>query len=355
MLDIISDQNPSFLPSIADALPDYVKSAAVPSADDVASLSAHAFADPVHRLHPIHNKAATVLTAAYLAAHGAAADADEMLRVKKASELFGVSSDVDAVIAACGAFTKSAAAADDAPAFALMVKMAEDDATASAFYPLTTPAQVQDSARDMATDYANGKLPVLFYKSAAVTLMEALPRFGMQSSVIMREVAEMAEERVPDFEKAAWHIGMRRLVPGVAAEHLELYSDIVKSAAADPAQVETCAALIEEIDRQIGVKYAGAQVNPWRAFHDGETMANIKLAAAANVVLSSVMVPTAVFSQVPEKSIRMKMAKNYADVVVEATKIACTNAPGASAQLAGLPEEVQRDVLAITLELAQVA
>ena len=345
--DIISDNNPSFLTVIE--LPDWVKQAEVISEEEVKNLHASAFADPVHRKHPMHSKVATYMSAVYLGAQGVPDTAPEMQAVKSASAVFGIGHAVADILSILRSQVKSAATSELLPRFALTVKVAAEDAEPTGFYPLTSAVQIQDSAVQLVKDFnaGTGELPMDWFKSASETVMRVAPSFGLAADELPADVREMAEPRVFDRDKALDLVGHRKFA-GISDELLEVYRDTVKSAGAEGGiTVEEAVSLIETLDRASGIKYSTVFVNPWRIFHSGPSVEALKKVASQSVFLDQVMIPAIHFSTLNEASVRSALGKETADTVMQAVKLASTNPAEASALLAPLSQDVQREVLVV--------
>lgn len=356
MTDFVRDQNLSFLPAVFPHLPEWAKTAAVFELEEMENLDGSAFADPIRRIHPIHTKVAALMSGVYLAAHQVEEDAPEFVNVKRAAELFEISDDLDKVVAAMRDIAVKSASTtpvdeSDVQRFALYVKAAEVGGEPVGYYPLTSASQVQDSARALANDFSAGKVPVVWFKDAAIATMKAANHFGLERGEVFGLVADTAEERVPDFTKAKESISMRKYA-GVSEIGLGLYGEIIDSAKSASVTLEQAADLIEQIDRHFGVKYAGVQLHPWHLLHGGPTVEALKRAAAHNVILASVMVPALELSKLDEKSVRMSMAKAAADQVMEVVKAAATDAAKASQLAAQIDAEIQREALSLTLKSA---
>lgn len=344
--DFVRDNNPTFLPVVIGALPDWAKDASVMLPDELAALSGSAFADPVRRLHPIHTKFAALMSGIYLASQGVLSTSPEGEAVKRACEIFGVWEDVERASELLSN-TKSAAAeaiAPEAPSYALMVK----EADVPGYYPITSAMQVQDSARALANDFAAGKIPTLWFKDASVAIMGAAARFGLDRDEVFGDVADAAEDRIIDIPRAHSLIEMRKFA-GVPSDALGVYHQIVDALDREAGMVDTGVALIEQLDRSFGVKYAGVQKHPWLVIHCGPTLAEIEKAAHTNVVVSDVLVPAASFGKIDQNEISMRMGRDVAGLCLNAIKLA-SSAPAEASKIVGsLAPEVQRELLELAV------
>lgn len=349
-LDFVSDQNPKHLPALAGKMPDWVKSASAVQPEELRDLHAAAFADPVARLHPIHTKVAAYMSVAYLAAAGVNPEAPEYKAAKTAAGIFGITADVEAAEQDLAATVKTAAATDEyRPSFALFVKTAAEGEP-TGYYPLTSFCQVQDSARALADDFSRGKLPIGWYRDAAVETMKAASYFGVRPDEVFGAVRDMAVDRCVDFKTAAARVDMRKYA-GLPEDAVALYRDIVKSAEAEgPSEVLKYVNAIEDLDRALEVKYAGVQLNPWQIFHGGPATEELEKMASSNVVCFNVMVPGVEFANIPARDVQMRMSAAQAAPVLEAIKTAATDPARASRMVADIPLTVQRDLLQIAVQ-----
>lgn len=335
-LDFIHDNNPGWLLPAAESLPEYVKSAKVLTPEEAEALPDLAFAG--RRTFPIHTKEATFLSAAYLA-HLGKTESREMEAVKSAANIHGITDDVDAFLAANAGLLKSASAPQ--------VKKAEYalEVNGQSYYPINTPEQVQDAARELVNDFEAGKLPASWFKNASVTICTKAASFNMSPKEIMKDVAEAGAEREPDFDKALLFIQRRKLAK-VADEVLDIYTDIVKTAKNDAANLNNYMDLLHDLDREHNVKYSSIQLNPCQIFHNGFSKEDVKKASANNVIIAGVMVPKNEFSKITEDSISMHLGKPHTEFVMDLCKTASADPAMASDMAAELPFEAQRIVLA---------
>lgn len=335
-LDFIHDNNPGWLLPAVESLPDYVKSAKVLTAEDTAQLPDLAFAG--RRTFPIHTKQATFLSAAYLA-HLNKTESREMEVIKNAARIHGIEEDVNIFLAQNADTVKSA----NTP----QVKTAEYalEINGLSYYPINTPEQVQDAARELVNDFDAGKMPASWFKNASVKIYQKSAAFDMSHKEIMRDVAEAGCEREPDFDKAALFIQRRKLAK-VSDEVMGIYEDIVKTASNDSANLNNYMDLLHDLDRDHNIKYSSIQLNPCQIFHNGFSKDDVKKASANNVIIAGVMVPKNEFSKVREDAIAMQMGRPHTEFVMDLCKTAAADPALASDMAAELPFEAQQIVLA---------
>jgi hypothetical protein len=335
-LDFVTDNNPGWLAPVLETLPSYVKSASVITPDITAELSDLAFAGK-NRTFPIHTKEATFLSAVYLN-HLGKSDSKEMENVKHAAAAHGIKKDLDLFLHHTSLNVKTANAAPIKKAsYALTVNN-------QSYYPVNSFEQVQDSARELAADFNAGKLPSSWFKSASTVIMQKAAEFKMPSNEIVLDVREAGAEREPDFERAAILIQRRKLAK-VDEAALAIYTDIVKTAAANPDKMDEHMDLIHDMDRDFGIKYSSIQLNPCQIFYTGISKEEIKKASANNVIIGGVMVPALEFNRIKEDDIRLHMGQPQTEFVMDMCKAATADPVLASEMAAELPSEIHRIVL----------
>jgi len=188
-------------------------------------------------------------------------------------------------------------------------------------------------------------MPVSWFKSASVKIMQSADKFVMHPNDIIRDVREAGIDREADFEKAALFVQRRKLA-GISPEALSIYQDIVKSASTEPEKLEEYMDLLHDMDRDHRIKYSSIQPNPCQLFYNGFSKQEIKRASIDNVIIGGVMVPGYEFNRIKEDDMRMHMGQPHAEFVMDMCKTASVDAAMASEMAAELPPEIHRVVLA---------
>lgn len=285
-MDFIKDQNPTALYEVGiksgDKLPEYVKEASVLQEEDVKNLAPTAFADSVNRLFPVHTKAATYMSAVYLAGQGLHGS-HVYNRVKQAAEYFDIQADIDYAISLLPSTTEKKASAKPAE-YAITFQMDEDNWTA---YPINTELELQKAALDIARDWKDDHIPTDWFYTGARNIVKKANALGISRDLLPASVWNMGEERLVDFEHAA-HEAIYRASDNENKNNE--YIKTVKEAADGKISVE------EAIDKWM---YLDAQNNfnhhlygaPHQAFYSGPKVSDIEKFAADHVVIEDVMVP----------------------------------------------------------------
>lgn len=293
-MDFITDQNPTAIYAVGiqagDNLPDYVKESAVLQVEDVADLADTAFADSRHRLHPIHTKAATYMSAVYLAGEGKT-DTKEFANVKRAAAFYGITDDVDAALVTLGDIntqTKAAAATQDMEKYALTFNIEEGEDEAWTAYPVDTYLSVVKSATDVMEDWNRQRIPTDWLHTAAKVIVKRANDLGITHNELPARVWDIGTERVPDFDIALDVAETRK--HAFAGTNGEAYIEAVKSAANGTVDVDTAVNTWMELDATNGVDHRKC-ISPHAAFYSGPTIAEVEKVAADHVVIKDVMVP----------------------------------------------------------------
>lgn len=164
--DFTSDQNPRTLVRgvLAGAtLPAYAEGD-YPTASELHELKAAAFADPAKRLHPVHTKQATFMSALYVA--NVDADVPEAVvdNLRKAASVHDITQDVEPLLLQLQQ-NKKASTQNTTDIYALR----DGD---KAFYPLGTQFDLEKSAASIASDIRFQLLPVRHVRSACEALVK---------------------------------------------------------------------------------------------------------------------------------------------------------------------------------------
>lgn len=358
--DFVTDQNPTpiFYADGHKGLPSYAMESEVLTADSLTGLNKCAFADQINRLHPLHTKAAALLSGIYVAGT-LGVDSPEYAAIKQAAVAHGISDDLESYE---GLFTesteKSASSYDDADNFAITVEGLRGENSIDAFYPIANEAQLTKSAVEMVNDYQEGKLPVDWFKAASVATVKRAAELQVPDNALPVQVVRTGTPRLANFDNAEAMIETRKWA-GVNDEGLEVYRDVVKAAAADRAgDVDKYVDLWVDMDTQLGVKYSSYVPNPYDAFFAGEKVASVESFASNHLILEDVLVPAYAFNQLSETAITRNFDKEAAAIILGAQDVLTKSAaePNAVAgvvsnKLASLDVEDRKELLRVMLEV----
>lgn len=346
-MDIISDQNPTALYEVGiragDKLPQYVKEASVLQPEDVVDLKDFAFADQANRLHPIHTKAATYLSAVYLAAAGLD-NTPAFTAAKKAASAHGISEDVDYALTLIPKAEKSAS--EDKPLYALEFDILDDHIQA---FPLNTEVQVYKSACDIDSLLNKGMSDVEWLTSATMNLVKRAKELRMSTAELPARIWRLGEERNVDFAKAADAVCTRSFA-GVS--DVSQYEEAVKSAAEGSISVDEALRKWADLDMINGLGYRN-MLTPKEAFHSGYSMEATVKFANENVHISGVLVPMVAVKKLAAENIHIKRAfrKENAEQIISLLE-GEKSASELSSSLATLPVAHQKEILNLLLAVA---
>lgn len=355
--DFVRDKNPTAIYKVAmeagNDLPDYVADYEIPEDADLDALADTAFADPFNRLHPIHSKAASVLSGAYLAGKGLR-ESLEFQRAKKAAEFFGAKEDFDKLTSILVNQEKKAGEGRKEE-YALSFQL-EDGGEIKHFYPINNEVQVVKAAVSSDSDWTSGRLPIDWYRGAAIKIVKKANELGLDKNSLPERVWNMGEERLPNLENAKVALVSRKRA-GVNEEGLKLYEDVIKSAATADSSVSDCVDLWLDLDAVHGVDYRSV-TNPYAAFYSGPKISDVEKQAAEVIFIEDVPVPkTEVVGLLVDDALTIKREFNKAaaEKVEEALaplkeEYSEKSAAIATARIASLPESSRKGILRILLK-----
>lgn len=288
-MDFISDNNPRgwFKLTAADSMPDYVvKAATFPSAEEVAKLHDTAFADPIKREHPAHNKVATFLTAAYLHVMSDVPQA-VLENIKAAAELHGNSADVLPLLE---------------PLLQQNTKQASElyalDVESGHFYPMRSVDDLTESVLGLSRDLAEGRLPVKLARQASRAMVKRAEELGLTS--LPENVRHVGEETVLDIE------GVKRASEWRARLALDeqsgqLYKEAVSVFEHDPSEStrQICAETWEMLDKASQIKISSLTPSAADIWFSGISEKTIAKQAQECLLLRDQVIPAAVITSVP--------------------------------------------------------
>lgn len=332
-------------------LPDFMKEAGIPAIPE--GLNPAAFAD-LQRKYPLHTKEACYASLA-TAMMDQDTDGGTIGRLLEAAEMHGIAAEAERVRSEFLDIRKSAGtiAANNSlngrgEECALILDHGGDDKRR--YYPIGNIVETEKSARGMAQDYTEGRLPVDVLRGAALELMKAANAQGLEPAAIPYRIRVLGTENMPNFEKAARLTELRIHTRKMAAETADLYRDIVSSAEADQANLPQFVDLYRELDERCGLmKYSSACPDPYEVFYGGLPLDQVEKLAHTVVLIKDVMVPRDVFATLPEDTIKRQFRKEAADRIIAARALP---APEASQSLSECAPEESAALLRLLAALA---
>lgn len=349
--DFTKDQNPTALYEVGikagDSLPNYVKEASILQEEDLVSLHDCAFADQANRLHPIHTKAATYMSAVYLAGEGKS-DSKEFQAVKAAASLFDIEDDIDAALSLLPQAEKSADTHELASEkYALSFNIEEDDTWKA--YAINNEVDVTKSATDAVRDWNDGHIPTDWFFHAARNIVKRANELNISRNEIPEKVWSFGEDRMVDFDNVDYAIGERNFA-GIA--DVSEYTQALKQAAAGEISVEQAIDTWMGLDAVNNISHKRV-TSPHEAFYSGAKIAHLKNMAESNIFISDIMIPATEFDKLASdnyKVVRMAFRKEAADNIINI--LSENNTAKTTAKIASLESNQQKQLLNLLLKVA---
>lgn len=290
-MDYTTDNNPRPLHQAAlDGIefPKYASEGNWPSAEDVQGLADAAFADPQRRLHPVHTKAATFVSAVYCR-HMLTPPSPEIIEnLKKAASVHGIEDDVLPIIAELN--HKQAAETQAPDNYALQ------DGKEHAFYPIGTIYDVENSGIGILNDMRNKRLPIKYARQACLKLVQRADQLKFARTLLPNEVLQLGTETLAHVSALDTQAAWRARHTGV-----DLYKEAVNMFRSNPTEEyrQAGAEAWEQLDAICGVKCSSLIPTVATCWFSGTDLVAVKAAAQHMVWFGKDMVPAGVLSTVP--------------------------------------------------------
>jgi len=348
-MDFTKDQNPTALYEVGikagDSLPDYVKEASILQEEDLVSLHDCAFADQANRLHPIHTKAATYMSAVYLAGEGKI-DSKEFATVKEAAALFDIEQDIEDAVALLPQAEKSAHELAHEK-YALSFQIEEEDTWKS--YAINNEVEITKAATEVVRDWNDEHIPTDWFFHAARNIVKAASDLNIPRNEIPDKIWRFGEERLVDFDNVDFAIGERSRA-GVS--DVAEYAQALKQASAGTISVEQAIDTWMGLDAVNNISHKRV-TSPHEAFYSGAKVAYLQELSEKNVFVSDIMIPTEEFNKLASdnyKLVRMAFRKEAADNIINI--LSEKDAAKATAKIASLESNQQKQLLSLLLKVA---
>ena len=340
-MDYQNDQNPKgvnfLLEKLGDSAPEYVREKSAGQDDKPTK-----FALPNREEYPRSNPREVWLSYAYLktANVGYSEGTKDFIenQLRQSAAIFETEFDLDQIDETLAEERKKQASSEPMQKYALNI---ERNGESFNFYPMNTVQQIRNSMHQIknACD-----LPIEWKKKACTALVDAAEESGIRRSEIPSDVLEMGIRREPDFEKAA-QVARYRSTFVKDREGSDLYSEIVKSAAADDeSQIDHYIELMIDLDRAEGIaNYGKGVVDPYSAFYSGPETAFVEKVANENAFVMDTLIPTEAFRNTRDyvnTVFSKKASKAIVDIIDEHGK----DGVELSRQISKLPLETQREL-----------
>lgn len=349
--DFTKDQNPTALYEVGikagDSLPNYVKEASILQEEDLVSLHDCAFADQANRLHPIHTKAATYMSAVYLAGEGKS-DSKEFQAVKAAASLFDIEDDIDAALSLLPQAEKSADTHELAhEKYALSFQIEEEDTWKA--YAINNEVEIAKAATEVVRDWNDGHIPTDWFFHAARNIVKAASVLNIPHNEIPDKVWRFGEERLVDFDNVDYAIGERSRA-GVSDVYE--YAQALKQASTGAISVEQAIDTWMGLDAINNINHKRV-TSPHEAFYSGAKVAYLQELSEKNIFVSDIMVPAEEFNKLASdnyKAVRMAFRKEASDNIISI--ISEKDAAKVTAKIANLESNQRKQLLSLLLKVA---
>lgn len=351
-MDFTTDQNPTALYEVGikagDKLPEYVKEASVLQAEDVAPLANIAFADSFNRLFPIHTKAATYMSAVYLAGNGDT-KSHTFKNVQKAAEFYGITEDVDAAIDLLPQTEKSASAKQEK--YALHFNLEEENSWEA--YPINNEVEVSKAAMDVLRDWHDDHIPADWFFRAAQNVVKQAHALNIDHNTLPAAIWSVGEERLVDFNNALEAAKYRAREAGEKD-----YAEAVKEAAEGKITVDEMLDkwMFLDVLNSVNHKTAGT---PHEILFSGPLASEVEKLAAERVFIQDVLVPTEAVKKLAadngksiKRAFRKEVAENIISIVSMLDNSTAKSAAEATKAISKLAEEHRKELLNLLLEVA---
>lgn len=355
-MDFTKDKNPTALYEVGikagENLPDYVKEATLLQEEDVVSLNDCAFADPVNRLHPIHTKAATFMSAVYMAGNGLA-NSKEFETVKAAAALFDIEKDIEEALSLLPQTEKAAFDYNNVEKqYALTFNIEEDDSWKA--YPIGNTVEVTKAATDVVKDWYDGHIPTDWFYHAAKNIVKKANELKINRNEIPDRVWNLGEERMVDFNNASVGI-IERSRLGV---DIQEYSSALKQASEGKITVDEATDIWMGLDAANNINHLRVS-SPHECFYSGVKLAHVEALSENNVFISDIMVPVKEVTKLlnnDSRYIKRAFRKETADKIISlVSTLTDGNAKAAAEVTSGistLEKTQQKELLNLLLKVA---
>jgi hypothetical protein len=356
MADYLHSNNPTAVFHVIDTLTDkgelpaYVAEANLPDITKLASISNTGFADPLNRQYPVYDQTTTAYSAMDFLGK---AEGDVVVgqRIKKACANFGMSDFYTKVEDIFAEAVVKQAAAQEKPLVKYAFSMEDENGNTLGYFPLNNDFQVEESAKAFLSQ--KDSMPADIAISVAREIVKSAKEYG-NLNYIHQDVITMGTPRIFEAGNAERQVRLRSNF--VEADTLELYNDIVKSAAgADEEYLFELTSMWEELDETFLVKDAFAiehrLQSAYDCLHAGAEDEVIEKYASTQVYFheENVLIPAEAFTKVASKTIDHVFAGPNSGKVQEFFEATKNDAFEATALVNGLDADIRKDIVRVTL------
>ena len=337
------EQNKDLMLKVAEVIGEEMLKTAMDQCDTLpADASTNLFADRLLKIHPTFTKETALASFVYTKLAGDEQKPAVESKIAAAAIKYGHTELVEM-------FNAAAVLPEDVVKIAYdeNIDWALNDGEAHA-YPLLDYSTTIDSAKKIAFDYSNFKLPAPLMKTASAAVLTAMGRHNVETYMVPDVILKHASTRMSNLGSARHMIKLR--VSGlneVDAEEAEgLYSEILKVANETEDSIDIAATLVQEVDRTYGIKYSAHKPDPLSWLYDDRTLDERVKQASTDVLLLDTQIPTRVFAGIVD---RLPLPAFFDENVTTRIKSASDFAHRgdgieASAILQDLPRSTQEDL-----------
>jgi hypothetical protein len=327
-------------------IPEFVKEASAPDADELSRLHDRAFADRENRLYPIHTKSATALSVMDFLGNDIADPKAEKI-LKRACEdhaLEDFFDRVDGIFSEVYSCKSASSESADTVKYAFVI---EDEAGAVGWYPIHNEFQLEKSINSFLDD--RERIPADIAVGICREFVKAASEFGV---LVPDYVAEIGEERLMDLNNVNFQVIARKARLD-DAEGAELYDGILKLASAGEDTTELTE-MLWELDKEYFPDLGNDPVleDASVVFNTGATVKSADAEAAKYVYLQEedLMLPVEAVIRTNTDLVSAVFTPQTSEKVNEIIKVASEDAFTATALLNGLPTEVRKGFVALVLQ-----
>jgi hypothetical protein len=306
-MDFVGNNNPTplyeALRRTGRELPDYCKRD-VFTFEETEKLANVAFADSVNRELPVHEKAATWLSAIYFYSGEAGTNSKDVEnKINNAADVFGITEDIEEIKAAFTSQEKKAS--NTKSAYALKFEDSE-------YYPIGNIGEIFGSSEAIISDIReNDLLGIKEARTASINLVKAAVQNGVPKDELPARILQLSMSGEPNFSHALACANLRKQASN--DDRVPIYKEIVEYA--EEAYKKEGSKAIEEaidawllLDEELGIKYSHLQPDPYVAMYSGCSEEDIDKAANNVVMIEDVLVPKIVFSSISDNVIDREFA-----------------------------------------------
>lgn len=309
-------------------LPEFIKEASMPTQEEVKDLKDNAFANPLTREYPCHNKQATVLSALYAAANYE--DEAVLDNIKKMASTYAIDSITQPIFSHFENQLEKYASekAEEKPMVKFALSLEKEDGSKTNHYNITTKEDTLLAVKHLERDYNSGAIAPRYMRKIASVVINAAKEFDIAEGYIPSILTKFATEKLPEVATAMQLVSLRKSATVDVEPYeqviIKLANDISNSDMSDES-INSCAdealASLYELDKANNIKYAAAQPDPYDIIFTGPTRKDFEKFAAEHVRINDIPVPVVDVINLHEERIDANFNKQAANIIKEAKSV----------------------------------